>query len=159
MYKLAASTNKEDTQEFVLLIKDALTEAGVDSTKVWLLFDQASAHMCKPTQAVIKAHFKCLPQVYSSCQFNSVETLFAALKKRFRKELITRDVKSRDELEDLVLEILYEFREQKSVANICNANRPFICEQLSDVVAKRRSQDTIVSTVQELSEVEESKSV
>ena len=99
VFHLASSTNTKDFITFLTMIRAAL----IDPTKPqWLLYDQASAHTSKEAQKILNEEWNGLRQPYASCEFNSIETFFAIIKRKFRIALLTREteIKTQEEFVD-----------------------------------------------------------
>ena len=79
VFHVADSTNRVDFQLFFSKIV-----AWVGTEKPFLVYDNHSAHLTIENREYISQHFRQLKMPPYSCQFNSIETLWAHLKRIFR---------------------------------------------------------------------------
>ena len=76
--EIHSSTNKVDVEKYFLSLKDQLST----NCRPWLVLDNAAAHHAHSVKKVLKRYFRPLFLPAYSCQFNSVELLWALLKRK-----------------------------------------------------------------------------
>ena len=95
-----------------------------------LLYDGASAHTASRSQHKLSLHFKGLQMPPYSCEFNSIETIWAVAKANFAKLcLVNAQPMTRSRFEQLVLQSLTMISPTK-VNNIYTHNRKHIAKML-----------------------------
>ena len=82
---LGESTN---TVEFIKFLKQVLDNLKPGSSKPYLVIDNASSHINSEARQFIAEHFFPLNVVQYSCQFNSIEHLWARVKQNLRRLIL-----------------------------------------------------------------------
>ena len=95
--------------------------------KPYLVYDNHKSHLVEENAEFIDENFIPLRLPAYSCEFNSIETLWAHLKHKFKLEIVEHleKIQNPEQLKDMVLKIAQSYPEA-NVKNILRANSNYI---------------------------------
>ena len=122
-----ATTNNVHFREF---LREVMLRMKHQAAKPFAVFDGHSAHLTRPSAAVLEEYFTPLRFPPRSCEFNAVETVFAHLKQNLRKLLAQIIPTDQQDFERLVARAA-NLIPPSSMVGILKANHEFIRSRLT----------------------------
>ena len=130
-FMTAEKTVIQSFLDFIEVLKSQL----LTNERPILVLDQHRAHTSPKVRPLLEASFRVLWVPVSSCEFNSIEWLWAHIKRRFRKTL-TQKVRAIKEQTDLIAEVdtAAEQVPQRVATQMLGANRKYIAGHLANSI-------------------------
>ena len=128
-FEIFDKTNKENFRKFLYNLIRNLKPIR-RGERPYFITDNAGSHRNKENYELMAAHFNVIYQPSYSCKFNSIETLWALVKKRWLKshtKVLIKKESTRDNSIALLKIILDEIGEEQ-IVRLLNANDSYIEE-------------------------------
>jgi len=118
-------------QEFTAFIQRVIAAFKNPEDKPYLVLDNHSSHKSLQVRRLLEAHFKVCFIPTQSCELNSIESLWALLKKNFRTKAasLVGTLRNQGEIVALVESIADEIPESTRL-RFCEANRKYLLKLL-----------------------------
>jgi transposase len=124
-FMIGTSMNNADTRAFFRLLA---REKRDPDAKPFVVMDNHVSHRSQKTQPTIRRHFTPFRQPKYSCQFNSIETLWAKIKAQYNRRVTRLALKRNYTVDDCkaLVRLICDELQPGLVDNVLRANQAFI---------------------------------